>query len=466
MEHTENNEMKGLLTNIQCVILAVLKKWRVIVCTVLLVGMATDVVRTLTYTPQYSASTQIVVRTEQNTYNDLEGIQSYLKTLEYILNGQVAQGFVRESLHQQDVALHCRISSQSDTNAGNITMVSDSKQHAYYGLKALLEWYETTGKTFDTKYSLNFQNEIRFSGQPISLNQHSRNFILGAGISGILAVAFITVMELIRKSIRTPSDIERYLSCRLLASIPKEHKPRGKQFWKRNKQALLISSVKTGLAYRESVRKLRYKLESSAEKHGYKSILITSAGENEGKSSIVANLALSLGGNKHKVLLLDCDLLKPALHKIFEQSNEEKNLNTYLTSQDNTIDWRSQIVHLPKQNISVIMAQPAEHTEELLESPRLKQLLEEARKEFDYIIIDTPPAGAFSDAVQLNTLTDASLLVVRQDSSNCNIINETIARMSTASNNLIGCVYNARYAGLSPKKSNYSNQKYTYGRDR
>ena len=465
MEQTENRELKSLLTNLLCMAAGVLRQWRVLLCAVLLVGMAADVVRTLNYQPRYSASVEVTVRSAENTYGDLEGAQSYLTALEYVLNGQVAQHFVRETIQAPEIPLHCTISRQGGTNRGTLVMTSDSRQHAYFGLSALLDWYRTTGVTLDKKYTLTQQDQVRFSPQPLTLNRHGRNFLLGGAVSAVLVTAALALLEFLRKVVRTPEDVEQELSCRLLAKIPREHKPRGKQFWKRSKQALLISSVKTSLPYREAIRKLRHKLEASAEKHHYKTILITSAGENEGKSSLVANLALSLAMNQHRVLLLDCDLLKPAIHKIFEQDNSKKNLNNYLLSKEKSPDWREQVIPLPRQHISVLPARPAECTEELLESRRLAQLLRQAREEYDYIIIDTPPAGALSDAVQLNALADASLLVVRQNSSGCDIINETIARMTTAKNNLAGCVYNARYAELFSSRSG-SPGKYAYGRDR
>ena len=466
MEHTENKGIKDLLTNLWCMLLAVLRQWRVLLCVVLLAGMAADVVRTLTYRPRYSASVQAVVRTERNTYQDLEGVDYFLNGMGYILNGHVAQAFVRDALQAPDAPLTASISKQSGTNQCRITLVSDSRQHAYHGLDLLLDWYGQKGPDLDGKYTLYPTGEITFSQQPTVPNRHGHSFLLGAGVSGVLTVVFLALLDFMRKSVRTPEDVERNLSCRLLARIPRERKPRGKQFWKRSKKAVLISSVKTGLPYREAIRKLRHKLESSVEKHGYQSVLITSAGENEGKSSIVANLALSLAMNGHSVLLLDCDLLKPAIHKIFEQNSADRNLNAYLLDRTGQSGWKDQVVTLPRPKLSLLMAQPSEHTEELLESGRLKKLLEEARKEYDYIIIDTPPAGSLSDAVQLNALADVSLLVVRQDSSSCAIINETIARMSTARNNLLGCVYNARYTELSAGAGRDHTRSYSYGRER
>ncbi len=462
MENTENNGMKDLMTNVWCVVVSVLKKWKFIFCVALLCGMVTDVARTLLYTPQYSSSTQAVVQTEQNTYEDLGGTRTYIKTLQYILNGQVARSYVQDTLQKPDLPMQCQVISQNDTNIVTISMISDSRQNSYYALQTLLDWYQEKSESFDPQYALKIRSHVRFAPEPLAVNQHSRNFAKGAIAGGMLIVAILVLMEFLKKTIRAPEDVERYISCRLFAKIPKETKPRGKIFWKRSKQAILISSVKTSLPYREAIRKLRYKLETSAQRHGYQTVLVTSASENEGKSSVSANLAISMGMKKYKVLLLDCDLLKPAVHKTFGKGNERQNINCYLRGKD---DWKSQMQFLPKQNIYIVTAKPENSTEFLLSNGRLEQMLKEAKEEFDFIILDSPPAGAVNDAIRLNTMVDASLLVVRQDSASCGLINETVSRMSNARNNLVGCIYNARYGNrFRTQKSDGYDRSYNYRR--
>ena len=104
--------------------------------------------------------------------------------------------------------------------------------------------------------------------------------------------------------------------------------------------------------------------------------MITSSVENEGKSSIAANLALSLSQNRHKVLIIDGDIRKPSLHKIF-QIRTDRSINQYLEGKQS---WESQIDYLEKQNLSVLCAkQDLENSEKLIQD-RLKGLIEEAKK--------------------------------------------------------------------------------------
>ena len=465
MENTENVEFKELLTVAKCMALSIARKWQMIVCVVLLCGIVADVTFTLRYTPQYQATARFAAQTEKNTYADMQGTPAYGKTLESILNGQVAQKYVRNAMDAPNMPMRCVLVHESGTNILSIQMISDSRQHAFYGLRETMQWYQEQSEAFQDTRKWAILDQPSFQMSPVQSNSHKKNFIMGAGVSGILVVVFLAMGDFVRKTVRTEKDIERTIGCRLFANLPKEQKPRQKKFWRRNKKAILISSMRTSFAYSEAIKKLRHKLETSAEKHGYKTILITSTSENEGKSSVAANLAIALAMKKKKVLLLDGDLLKPSIHMIFELQDSEQSLNRYLKKNE---PWQDQVRYLEKENLYVMTAEAEGRTERLMESPCLRTLLEEAKAIYDYVIVDSAPAGLLNDAIQWNQWVDASLLVIKQDMTGCSLINETIARLSNAKNNLIGCVYNSSVRDRSVRqgRSYGYGQSYQYGRER
>ncbi len=465
MENTENVEFKELLTVAKCMVLSVVKKWQMIVCIVLLFGILSDVTMTLRYTPQYRATARFAAQTEENTYADMQGTYSYGKTLESILNGQVARKYVREALNAPDMPMQCTLTNESGTNILSIQMISDSRRHAFYALRETMDWYQQQSESFQDTRKWAVLDQPSFQMEPVTGNSHKKNFVLGAGASGVLAVMFLAIGDFLRKTVRTEKDIERNIGCRLFATLPKEQKPRQKQFWRRNKKAILISSMKTSFAYSEAIKKLRHKVEASAEKHGYQTLLVTSTSENEGKSSVAANLAIALAMKDRKVLLVDGDLLNPSIHKIFEMPDTAQNINRYLKE---SAPWQEQVQYLEKEKLHVMTAVPEAQTERLMESPLLGDLLEQAKQSYDYIIVDSAPAGSLNDAIQWNQRVDASLLVIKQDMTGCSLINETIARLTNAKNNLIGCVYNASVRDGSRKQTrSYGyGQYYHYGKER
>lgn len=187
---------------------------------------------------------------------------------------------------------------------------------------------------------------------------------------------------------------------------------------------------------------------------------MTSTLENEGKSSIAANLALSLAKNDHTVLLIDADIRKPSIHKIFECSNTTQNLNNYL---EGNATWDQQVTYL-KENLFLMCAkQDLDNASELLGSTEMANLIKRTSQVFDYVIIDTSPTYGLNEPLELNEMVDASLLVIKQDEATVNMINETINRLVSVKNNLIGCIYNASVADFTKQRMTYG---YRYGYNR
>jgi len=157
----------------------------------------------------------------------------------------------------------------------------------------------------------------------------------------------------------------------------------------------------------EAYRTLRTNIQYSSFDADIKTILITSSGPAEGKSTTAGNLAISMAQADKKVLVIDCDLRKPTVHKKFSVSNE-KGLSNYLIGE--TTLGEALIKY--SDNISLftsgtIPPNPAE----MLSSKKMKEFLQEMKNEFDIIVIDSPPVLAVTDAQVLSTIVDGVILV-------------------------------------------------------
>ena len=442
-------EKNNIIEKIICVFFAVLKRWRTIVIISLICGIAFDVVCTSMYVPQYKASLTAIVKSYDSSYAKLAETRSYIKTLEYILNGEVAKKYVREEINDENAFLTCNIENQDNTNFVTVSVISDSRQSAYYGLGAFVRWSNEEANIYKEDYKLEVIESATYSNTPIEKNVHYKNFILGFMAGLFLTGAYLVFLDLLKKKVRTASDVERYITCRVIAKIPKEHKKRGRIFWKANKKALLIPSINTSFVFKEAFKKFRHRFEESAKKHGYKTILFTSAMENEGKTTIITNLAISLAMKDKKVLLLDLDIIKPSIHKLLKL-NVSKNINNCVVKD---LPWESQVYKYKQSSLDVIPTIAVEDKpEEFLKSSKLKNILDEAREKYDYVLIDTAPMGNLSDAVIINEHTDASILIIKQGCATCGFIEENIFRLSNAKDNLIGCVYNSSIVNRENKK--------------
>ena len=455
----ENRTSRDLIMKLACMISYVLKRWKLIVLIALIGAMGFDTVRTLMYHPRYQASVSATLGSEQNTYSQLDTTQAYIRSLSYIFNGQNVQSYLQERLGNEDSTLTCSVNSVNDTNVVNISVQADTRRDAWFGLQYVLDWYRTNGDKYHFNYDLNVTQTNPISEAPVSANSHVRNLMMGGIGGGVFIAAVLLLLAYFSDTIKTPAEITTRIDCRMLARLPKEHKRRGIRFWKKNREALLITSLKTSFRYKEAVKKLRSRIEESSRKHGYQTIMVTSVMENEGKSSIAANLAISLAKGGHHVLMIDADIRKPSLDRILNMETEHS-LNAALSGKD----WKKEVMHSERFHMDVLCStQDLENAEKLLSSEQMEKLFEEAKQSYEFVIVDTSPAAGLSDPLIISEHCDASLLVIRQNLAGARRINDTIDRLVTVRNNLIGCIYNgAVFDPLSEQKA--YGYRYRYNR--
>ena len=189
----------------------------------------------------------------------------------------------------------------------------------------------------------------------------------------------------------------------------------------------------------ESYRGIRTSIEFSNLDKEMKVITITSSMQNEGKSTVIANLAVSFANLEKKVLLLEGDLRNPSVHRMFNISNIN-GLTDILLNNKNF----AECVHCTEvKNLHVLTcgAVPP-NPSEILSSKKMKDFINELREYYDYIFIDTPPIGVVTDAGIISTYSDGCVFVV--GSKQCDIEMAKIAkkRLEDVGAHIIGAVLN------------------------
>lgn len=202
----------------------------------------------------------------------------------------------------------------------------------------------------------------------------------------------------------------------------------------------------------ESYRTLRTNLQYSSFDEEYKVIVVTSSEAGEGKSTTAGNLALSLSQGDKKVALIDCDLRKPSLHKKFKVSNTRGLSDVIIGKEEITSVFQRYNENL----IIVTSGKVPPNPSEMLSSKAMTALIEALRKVFDYVILDTPPVQAVTDAQILSTKADGTILVVRAQETKKDSVNNAINLLKKVKANIIGTVLN----GVEVSKQNYY---YYYG---
>ncbi len=209
------------------------------------------------------------------------------------------------------------------------------------------------------------------------------------------------------------------------------------------------SKSAAGFKVMEAYKTLRTNLVFSVLHPGCKSFVISSATPGEGKSTVSTNTAISFSQTDARVLLIDCDLRKPKVHRFLNMNNVPGLTN--LISGVATLDAVVRPTSYP--NLDVITAGAmVPNPSEVLASERVQELLEQMKQKYDYIIIDTPPLLVVSDAVPLIKATDGVVLVAFEGRSTFNEVERVIQNMKMLNCTILGMVLNG--VGFA-KKANY-----------
>ena len=202
----------------------------------------------------------------------------------------------------------------------------------------------------------------------------------------------------------------------------------------------------------EAYRSLRSNIEYSSFDDEYRVIVVTSSVPGEGKSTTSGNLAIALAQSGNSVLLVDCDMRKPSIHKMFKISNAAGTAELLLRKK-----LFEEVANKYNENLTIITAgKIPPNPSEMLASRAMTAFIEEMKNEFKYIILDTPPLQAVTDAQVLSTKADGVLLVVRAGSTKREMVFNSVDLIKKVQGKVIGTVLN----GVENKKNN---NYYYYG---
>ncbi len=221
----------------------------------------------------------------------------------------------------------------------------------------------------------------------------------------------------------------------------------------RHRETLLPTVHRSGSAAGESYRALRtnllYALGPRLDRGRGRAVLITSAAAGEGKSTTAANLAIVCGLGGHRVVLVDADLRRPALHRILGSDNNIGLSNLLLSS---NVQLEQAARRTSHEQVALLASGPLPpNPAELLGSPRMGPLLERLREAFDLVIIDTPPVLGVTDASVLAQFADAVVLVVNAGRTRTGDLRAAIEGLAQSGTPIAGVVLN-RDSGANPRR--------------
>jgi len=279
--------------------------------------------------------------------------------------------------------------------------------------------------------------------KPVSPKVHL-NLILSVLIGLGLGVMIVFVKEYFDRTIKTPEQIEKK-GFTVLSAIPVieiEAKVDGKQLKKdegRNIAAHLITHLSPKSPVAEAYRVLRTGIQFAKLDRKIKSIVVASGAPKEGKSTTASNLAITMAKADLKTVLLDTDLRRPVLHRVFGVKREP-GLTDYLfgRAEIDEIFKQTEVENLYLVPCGIVPPNPSE----LLGSEKMKEFIEYLKSNYDMLIFDTPPLVAVTDALILTNQVDGVLLVASAGKTELDVIDKAREMVHRVGGNIIGVLLN------------------------
>jgi non-specific protein-tyrosine kinase len=379
------------------------------------VAIADEIAHQLIF--QSPASPNSKARQERGTFvqNQLDELEGRIRT---------SQVRIKELQAQLDAALSAREIKQLQTEISDLETLIDKWQASYTQLLDFLQGG-------DSPNYLTVIEPAQLSTTPVSPNV-MLNVVLAASVGLMLAIGAALLLEYLDDTIKSPDDLSASSGLTFLGSI---ERIRGEDYKDR-----LITALGPFSPVAEAYRVVRSNVQFIGVDQPSKSLVITSANPGEGKSMMAANLSIIMAQAELRTILVDADMRRPTLHKIFGVPNLG-GLTDLLRSPE--LELSSFLKNTGIENLQLLTSGPLPpNPAELLGSRRMAQLLQRLEEMAEVIIFDSPPVLAVTDAAVLSKQTGGAILVTRSGSARHGVIRQAVKRLEQVGANTLGAILN------------------------
>lgn len=440
----------------------VAKRWLLVLLVALMVGVGTYIVSDLSYQPQYKTTMTFVVTdrdSNSTVYNNLSSTNTLATVFSELLNSSILRKSILQEIGSTsfDGTIHAAV--VPETNLLTVTVTASDPRTAFLVAQAIIEHHETVTYQVVDGIALEVLQNPTIPTAPQNSTGGTGRMKKAMLLAAVAMVALLGGMSYLRDTIRSGKEAKSKLDCAYLGEIPHEEKYKTLLSKLRHrKSGVLITNPTTSFRYVETIRKLRRRIEQRMQDG--KVLMVTSLVENEGKSTVAANLALSMARKHKRVLLIDCDLRKPACQTLLEVKSVPYGLRDVLTGKARL---NEAMIQDKKSGLFLLLEKRgSSNSGDLLAGEKMQALLTWAGKEFDCVILDMPPMALVSDAESMMEYVDASLLVVRQNVAVAAAVNQAASVLEGGKAKFLGCVLNNVCSFAQTVNTGHGHDSYGY----
>lgn len=423
----------------------VAKRWLVIVLAAIMVGVGSYIATDMDYEPIYQTNTVFVITAKGSSttvYSNLNSTSNLASLFTELMNSSIMRKTIMEEMGVSSLDATISTSVIQHTNLLTMRVRSSNPRTAFLVTQALIEHHEKMTYQIVDGIVVEVLQAPVVPTAPINYANASGQMKKMMVLAAVVAATLLAAMSYMRNAVRSGAEAQAKLDCDFLGEIP--HEKRYKTIFSRlyrKKTSILITNPVTSFRFVETIHKIRRRVEHHMGDD--KVLMVTSLLENEGKSTVAVNMALAMAQKNKRVLLIDCDLHKPACHKLLGQtftSGIKEVLQNKAVLSDSILRYK-------KTNLYMLLGSRGDkNVGDLLSSERMDMLLKVARKNFDFIVLDLPPVSAASDSEGVAAMSDACVLVVRQNAAVAPALNKAIASLEGLNAKILGCVLNNVYS--------------------
>ena len=390
--------------------------------------------------PMYKSSTTVILGSNQEgtgiTQSDISINNNLVSTYAEIIKSrrvlEQVQKELNESYTYKELASEISVSSINNTQIIKITVEDNNALNAKIIANLVAKVFTVEVPELYNLDNVHILDVAIEEDEPYNINV-AKSSIIGGVLGLVLSSGIFFVIYYFDRTAKSVEQVEEVLQMPILGSVEET---------KNLKEELVVATNPKELIS-EQIRTIRTNLQFTSADEKIKTILITSSIPSEGKSFISSNLATAFAQNNKKVLIVDCDMRKGRVNKIFKISNRIGLSNLLAYKEDDEENLEDYVFKTKIDNLYIIpRGKVPPNPSELLNSQKTAKLISLLSEIFDYIIFDGPPVNGLSDSLIMSDFVDRTIVVTSLNSAPIELLESTKKMLTNVNAKVAGVIVN------------------------